>query len=79
MQLGSSTHRGILFALIAIMFAFAVPTIAVARVTVPPGATEGDQYFEEVPNGGGVPSPPTAAPETPAGPEEANPWRPPGH
>jgi hypothetical protein len=30
-----------------------VPALAAARVTVPPGATEGDQYFEEAPNGGG--------------------------
>jgi hypothetical protein len=27
--------------------------VAAAKVTVPPGATEGDQYFEEAPNGGG--------------------------
>jgi hypothetical protein len=30
-----------------------VPGVAGAKVTVPPGATEGDQYFEEAPNGGG--------------------------
>jgi hypothetical protein len=29
------------------------PAVAGARITVPPGSTEGDQYFEEVPNGGG--------------------------
>jgi hypothetical protein len=29
------------------------PALAGARITVPPGATEGDQYFEEIPNGGG--------------------------
>jgi hypothetical protein len=29
------------------------PALASARITVPPGATEGDQYFEEVPNGAG--------------------------
>jgi hypothetical protein len=33
------------------------PAIAAARITVPPGSTEGDQYFEEVPNGGGGGSP----------------------
>ena len=30
-----------------------VPAVASAAITNPPGATEGDQYFEEVPNGGG--------------------------
>ncbi len=29
------------------------PSVSGARITVPPGSTEGDQYFEEVPNGGG--------------------------
>jgi hypothetical protein len=29
------------------------PSVSLARVTVPPGSTEGDQYFEQVPNGGG--------------------------
>jgi hypothetical protein len=29
------------------------PAVAGARSTVPPGSTEGDQYFEQVPNGGG--------------------------
>jgi hypothetical protein len=29
------------------------PALASAATTVPPGATEGDQYSEEVPNGGG--------------------------
>jgi hypothetical protein len=42
---------------IAIMGVLAIcaltPAVASARVTVPPGATEGDQYFEEAPNGGG--------------------------
>ena len=33
------------------------PAIAGAKITVPPGSTEGDQYFEEVPNGGGGGSP----------------------
>jgi len=43
--------------LLAILGVFAacalVPAFAGARITVPPGATEGDQYFEEAPNGGG--------------------------
>lgn len=30
-----------------------MPALAGARITVPPGSTEGDQYFEQVPNGGG--------------------------
>jgi hypothetical protein len=30
-----------------------IPVVASAAITNPPGATEGDQYFEEVPNGGG--------------------------
>jgi hypothetical protein len=42
---------------IAILGGFAIcaltPAIASAATSVPPGATEGDQYFEEVPNGGG--------------------------
>lgn len=29
------------------------PAVASAAITNAPGATEGDQYFEEVPNGGG--------------------------
>jgi hypothetical protein len=29
------------------------PAIASAQVTVPPGSSEGDQYFEEIPNGAG--------------------------
>jgi hypothetical protein len=33
------------------------PAIASARVTVPPGSSEGDQYFEEIPNGAGSGSP----------------------
>jgi hypothetical protein len=40
--------------LIAIVVAcLCVPALAAAKITVPPGATEGDQYFEEVPDGGG--------------------------
>jgi hypothetical protein len=40
--------------LLAIVLAcFALPAVAAAKVTVPPGATEGDQYFEEAPDGGG--------------------------
>jgi hypothetical protein len=42
---------------IAILGVFAIcaltPALASAAINVPPGATEGDQYFEEVPNGGG--------------------------
>jgi hypothetical protein len=54
MQLGSSTRSGRIVALLAIVLAcLAVPAVAAAKVTVPPGATEGDQYFEEVPDGGG--------------------------
>jgi hypothetical protein len=30
-----------------------VPPVASAKVTLPPGASEGDQYFEVVPNGDG--------------------------
>jgi len=33
--------------------ALAMPALAAAKVTVPPGATEGDQYFEQAPTGGG--------------------------
>jgi hypothetical protein len=38
---------------VALFVGLALPTLAVAKVTVPPGSTEGDQYFEEAPNGGG--------------------------
>jgi hypothetical protein len=54
MLLGRSTRRGRIVALLAVAAAcLAVPALASARITVPPGATEGDQYFEEVPDGGG--------------------------
>src|SRR5262245_32331850 len=54
MELGSSTHWGRLAAVIAaIVVCLSVPAVATAKITVPPGATEGDQYFEEAPNGGG--------------------------
>ena len=48
------TTRGGRGAVLALFVAcLLVPTAAQAKVTVPPGATEGDQYFEEAPNGGG--------------------------
>src|SRR5262245_62707411 len=54
MELGSSTHWGKLAAVIAaIVVCLSLPAVATAKITVPPGATEGDQYFEEAPNGGG--------------------------
>jgi hypothetical protein len=41
------------------MFAFSalMPALAIAAINSPPGATEGDQYFEEVPNGAGSSGP----------------------
>ena len=54
MELGSSTRIGRLAAIVAaLVVCLAVPAVAAAKVTVPPGSTEGDQYFEEAPNGGG--------------------------
>jgi hypothetical protein len=54
MQLGSSTRGGRIAVLLAVGLAcLAVPALATAKITVPPGSTEGDQYFEEVPDGGG--------------------------
>jgi hypothetical protein len=54
MELGSSTRGGKIAVLLAIVIAcLAVPAVSAAKITVPPGATEGDQYFEEVPDGGG--------------------------
>ena len=54
MEQGSRSLR---FKACAIAGVFAVcalaPGIASAGTTVPPGATEGDQYTEEAPNGGG--------------------------
>ena len=41
-------------AIFGVMAALALPASAAAeRVSVPPGSTEGDQYTEVVPNGGG--------------------------
>ena len=58
MELGSSTRRGRIAVLLAVVIAcLAVPATSAAKITVPPGATEGDQYFEEVPNGKGSGSP----------------------
>lgn len=52
--MGSLTGNGRIALLLAVFAVLlSVPALAAARVTVPPGATEGDQYFEEVPNGGG--------------------------
>ena len=54
MLLGSSTRcRGIALLCAICVVCLSVPALAAAKVTVPPGATEGDQYFEEVPDGGG--------------------------
>jgi hypothetical protein len=54
MELGSSTRKGRFAAIVAaLVLCLALPAVAAAKVTVPPGATEGDQYFEEAPNGGG--------------------------
>jgi hypothetical protein len=54
MKLGSLPRRGKAIAFVAILVVcFSVPAVAQAGITVPPGATEGDQYFEETPNGGG--------------------------
>jgi hypothetical protein len=54
MQLGSSPRKGNAIAFVAILVVcLSVPALAQAAITVPPGATEGDQYFEETPNGGG--------------------------
>jgi hypothetical protein len=57
MQLGRCTRGGIAALAAILVVSVAVPAVAAARVNVPPGATEGDQYFEEVPNGGGSGSP----------------------
>lgn len=54
MGLGSCTLTGRIAVLLAVFVScLSVTALASARVTVPPGATEGDQYFEEAPNGGG--------------------------
>jgi hypothetical protein len=53
-ELGSSRKRYAALTLLAVLVACALtPAIASARVTVPPGSSEGDQYFEEIPNGAG--------------------------
>jgi hypothetical protein len=55
---GSSRRRYTELALFCVLAACALtPAIASARVTVPPGSSEGDQYFEEIPNGAGSGSP----------------------
>ena len=54
MELGSLSRIGRLAVIVAaLVVCLAVPAVSAARVTVPPGSTEGDQYFEEAPNGGG--------------------------
>jgi hypothetical protein len=54
MLLGSPTRcRGIALLCAICVVSLCIPALAAAKVTVPPGATEGDQYFEEVPDGGG--------------------------
>jgi hypothetical protein len=54
MRLGRSLRkRGIATVFAALLMALAMPALAAAKITVPPGATEGDQYFEEAPTGGG--------------------------
>jgi hypothetical protein len=54
MALGTSTRsRGFVLLAAILVISLCVPALAAAKVTVPPGATEGDQYFEEAPNGGG--------------------------
>jgi hypothetical protein len=40
-------------ALLCLLACALTPAIASARVAVPPGSSEGDQYFEEIPNGAG--------------------------
>jgi hypothetical protein len=51
---GSPRKRYAALALLAVLAASVLtPAIAGARVTVPPGSSEGDQYFEEIPNGAG--------------------------
>lgn len=54
MRPGSPSRRLLVLAILGAIALFALmPAAAGARITNPPGATEGDQYFEEVPNGGG--------------------------
>jgi hypothetical protein len=55
---GSTWRRYAAIAILGVLAACAVtPAIASARITVPPGSSEGDQYFEEIPSGGGSGSP----------------------
>ena len=54
MKLGRMAGIGRTLApILVLVAALCVPAVALAKVTVPPGSTEGDQYFEEVPNGAG--------------------------
>jgi hypothetical protein len=51
---GSSVRGYAAIAILGVLaFCALMPAIAGARVTVPPGSSEGDQYFEEIPNGAG--------------------------
>jgi hypothetical protein len=51
---GSSLHRLKGVAILGVVAALVLPASAAGeRVSVPPGSTEGDQYTEGVPNGGG--------------------------
>jgi hypothetical protein len=51
---GSSRTRHAALASLVVVAAFTLmPALASARITVPPGSSEGDQYFEEIPNGAG--------------------------
>jgi hypothetical protein len=54
MRLGRSLRKtGVTTVFAVLVVALAIPALAAAKITVPPGATEGDQYFEEAPTGGG--------------------------
>jgi hypothetical protein len=54
MAVGSSSQRLKGVAIFVVVAALVLPASAASeRVTVPPGSTEGDQYTEVVPNGGG--------------------------
>jgi hypothetical protein len=72
MRLGSSPRKGNAIAFVAILVVcLSIPAVAQAAITVPPGATEGDQYFEETPNGGGSSSPNRDGGESGGGPPVA--------